>query len=119
MKVLEDIKVERVKMSRTDRAKQFAPFDALKGLQDALRIKEYQHERVQKGEVDEEKADEISKVLMNLEKGDIVCVKYFENGHYLQIEGRAKLIIEENVLQVDDKKINLDDMFDISNKDKK
>lgn len=31
-------------MSREDRAKQFAPFDALKGLQMALRKKEYEHE---------------------------------------------------------------------------
>ena len=35
-------------MSPKDRAKQFAPFDALKGLGDALRIKEYENERVQK-----------------------------------------------------------------------
>ncbi len=31
-------------MSREDRAKQFAPFNALKGLQEALRRKEYEHE---------------------------------------------------------------------------
>ena len=34
----------RSKMPRVDRAKQFAPFDALKGLQDALRVKEFEHE---------------------------------------------------------------------------
>ena len=32
-------------MSRQDRAKQFAPFDALKGLQDALRKKEEENEK--------------------------------------------------------------------------
>ena len=113
MKPLEDIKVERVKMSRGDRAKQFAPFDALKGLQDALRIKEYQHERVQKGEVQEEKAAEISKTLINLEKGNLIDVVYFENGYYHNLQGRAKLIIEEGKIQVDDKKININDLFDI------
>lgn len=100
-------------MSRSDRAKQFAPFDALKGLQDALRIKEYQHERVQKGEVSEEKAGEISKVLMNLEKGNIVQVEIFEEGHYLNFEGVAKLVIEENLLIVGDKKILLENLIDI------
>ena len=35
---------ERVKMSRSDRAKQFAPFDALKGLHETIKIKEYEHE---------------------------------------------------------------------------
>ena len=54
-------------MPRVDRAKQFAPFDALKGLQDALRVKEYEHERVQRGEVQEEQASKISKILLRLE----------------------------------------------------
>lgn len=31
-------------MPREDRAKQFAPFDALKGLRDALHKKELEHE---------------------------------------------------------------------------
>ena len=113
MKPLEDIKVERVKMSREARAKQFAPFDALKGLQDALRIKEFQHERVQKGEVQEEKADEISKALINLEKGSSVKVVFFENGYYHNLQGRAKLLIEEGVIEVDEKKININDLFDL------
>ena len=101
-------------MPRADRAKQFAPFDALKGLQDALRLKEYQHERISKGEVQEEKAEEISKVLINLEKGDKVSATYFEDGHNKQSCGEAKLIIEEQCLKVGNKKINLDDILDIS-----
>ena len=30
-------------MEREKRAKQFAPFDALTGLKDAIRLKEYEH----------------------------------------------------------------------------
>ena len=100
-------------MSRKDRAKQFAPFDALKGLQDALRIKEYEHERVQRGEIQEEKANEISKTLIALDKGSRVRVTYFENGHYLTLHGRAKLIAEEGKIQIDGKKVELNDLFDI------
>lgn len=37
-------------MSRQDRAKQFNPFNALKGLQKALRQKEREHERRQQDE---------------------------------------------------------------------
>ena len=37
--------VNRPKMSREDRAKQFMPFDALKGLQEALREKEIEYEQ--------------------------------------------------------------------------
>ena len=32
--------VDRIKMPRGERAKQFAPFDALKGLQEIIKIKE-------------------------------------------------------------------------------
>ena len=42
-------------MPRGDRARQFAPFDALKGLQQALRLKEYEHDRIEKGDITEEK----------------------------------------------------------------
>ena len=104
----------RVKMPRSDRAKQFAPFDALKGLQDALRIKEFEHERVQRGEVQEEQASKISKTLLSLEKDDIVWVKYFKDGHYFSIEGKCKLMLENELLEVGSKKISLKDLFDIN-----
>ncbi len=101
-------------MPRADRAKQFAPFDALKGLQNALRLKEYQHERITKGEVQEEAAERMSKVLINLEKGDRVQVTYFEDGHNKKLSGEAKLVIEEQCLKVGNKKIKLDDILDIT-----
>ena len=97
-------------MSRVNRAKQFAQFDALKGLQDALRWKEYEHERIQMGELSEEKAQEIS----NIEKNDVCEVKYFLDGHYKTIKGNVKLNVEENVLQIDKQKILLDNIFDIT-----
>ena len=58
--------MDRVKMPRKDRAKQFAPFDALKGLHDALRLKEYKHEKVAKGEMSEDDAKAISDVLTKI-----------------------------------------------------
>lgn len=100
-------------MSRSDRAKQFAPFDALKGLQNALRIKEFEHDRVQRGDVQEEKANEISKVLMDLEKRDRVWARYFQDGHYFEVEGVCKLVFEEGYIEVGNKKIQLNDLFDI------
>lgn len=101
-------------MPRRDRAKQFAPFDALKGLQDALRLKEYEHERVQRGEIQEEKANEISKTLISLEKDSVVCATYFENGHYLTCEGKAKLVVEEGCIKVGNKTIFLLDLYEIN-----
>ena len=46
-------------MPRIERARQFAPFDALKGLSEALRIKEYEHDRILKGDLSEEKILEL------------------------------------------------------------
>lgn len=42
---------EREKMSKEMRAKQFMPFDALKGLHAALREKEIEHENKVKNEL--------------------------------------------------------------------
>ncbi|MBO5394660.1 MAG: YolD-like family protein [Clostridia bacterium] len=100
-------------MSRQDRAKQFAPFDALKGLQDALRIKEFEHERVQRGEIQEEKANEISRTLISLEKNSRVKATYYSDGHYFDIVGTAKLLIEEGVIEIAGQKILLDDLCDV------
>ena len=74
-------------MPRKDRAKQFAPFDALKGLQEALRLKEYQHDRTIKGDIPEEKIEAISKTLLELEKDDLVEVQYFYDGYYKTLIG--------------------------------
>lgn len=100
-------------MPRSMRAKQFAPFDALKGLQDALRLKEYQHEKVLKGDMTEEKASELSNVLINMKKGDVVKVTFFEDGHDKRVEGVIKLLIDEQVIQIEKKKISLDQIIDI------
>ena len=104
-------------MSRTDRAKQFAPFDALKGLHEALKVKEYEHEKITKGELSEEKATELSKILINLEKDEILTIKYFKEGHNCIISGKADLDIENRIITIDKTTINLDDIIDIK-KDK-
>ena len=78
---------ERVKMPRGDRAKQFAPFDALKGLQETMRIKEYEHDRIVRGEMSEDAIKEISMVLANLEKGDCVEIEFFRDGHVIKLSG--------------------------------
>ena len=47
-------------MPRGDRARQFAPFDALKGLQQALRLKEYEHDKTMKGDISEKTLKNLS-----------------------------------------------------------
>ncbi len=113
MKQLEVTEVVRVKMSRQNRAKQFAPFDALKGLQNALRVKEYQAEMIQKGELQEEKINEISNILINCDKNTKAKVVFFEEGHNKEISGNIKPIFEEQILEVSGKKIKFENILDI------
>lgn len=105
-------------MARKDRAKQFAPFDALKGLQDALRLKEYQHERTIKGDIPEEKIEAISKTLLDLEKDEMVEVQYFYDGYYKTLIGKARVDIIEQKLKVNNQIIPFDDITELSKLEK-
>ena len=68
-------------MTRQERAKQFMPFDAMKGLQEALRDREERHSRVPKHEVSEEIAEKISDILTILKPGMGVTVEYYKAFH--------------------------------------
>ena len=105
--------MSREKMPLESRAKQFLPFDAVKGLQAALRLKEYEVESVEKGKVSETEAALISATLTSLRKGDAVRVRHYEGGHYLQIEGKATPRFEDGYLLVDETKIELLNLFGI------
>ena len=105
-------------MARKDRAKQFAPFDALKGLQDALRLKEYQHERTIKGDIPEEKIEAISKTILDLEKDEMVEVQYFYDGYYKTLIGKARVDIIEQKLRVNNQIIPFDDITELSKLEK-
>ena len=61
-------------MTRGERAKQFAPFDAMKGLQEALRDREERHSRVEKREISEEMAEQNERVIRRLTRGMTVEV---------------------------------------------
>lgn len=56
-------------ITRKERAKQFMPFDAMKGLQEALREQEEIYSRVDKHEVSEEQQQFLSDMLTKTEKG--------------------------------------------------
>ena len=105
--------MERYKMPVSERAKQFMPFDALKGLQDALRLKEYKHEQTQMGELSEETIEEISKVLSSLNKGDIVEAEIFVDGYKKTISGISKLKLETEEIIIGNNKINLNNILKI------
>ena len=72
-------------VNRVTRAKQFLPFDALKGLQEALREKEIEYE--EKKELSEDTLSELNNKFNQLENGKYVKLKYYKNGRYREVKG--------------------------------
>ena len=75
----------RMKMSQADRAKQFMPFAALKGYDEALRAKE--KVVVPRAELSEEMAEELDRRLHQIQKNDVVTVVYYDKEAYLRVTG--------------------------------
>lgn len=102
----------KYKMSVSDRAKQFMPFAALKGLPEALAAKE--HITVPKKDLSPEMAEELDRKMHLLCKGQIATVIYFHNGEYLKITGMvARIDTTCRLLQIVNTKIPFDDLLDI------
>lgn len=80
----------RPKMDRSNRAKQFMPFDALTGFREALREKE--RISVEQRELSEEMKARLDEVLRGIGKGSMVTVEYFEAGEYVQVTGLVSAI---------------------------
>lgn len=102
--------VNRPKMDRSDRAKQFMPFDAVKGLQEALREKE--RIIVPKVELAEDYQDELDRIIRMLKVTDMVTVVYFREGEYIKITGLiSKIDKESGYMNVVNTRINFEDIF--------
>ena len=99
-------------MTIPDRAKQFMPFAALKGLPDALALKE--KITVPKIELSEEMAQILDQEMHKLSKGSIATVVYFHKDEYIKITGMVARIDETSrILQIVNTKIPFDDILDI------
>lgn len=100
------------KMPISDRAKQFMPFAALKGLPEALLAKE--KIIVPKIELSPEMAEELDLKMHRLERGRIASIIYFHNDEYLKLSGMVARIDETSrILQIVNTKIPFDDILAI------
>jgi hypothetical protein len=93
-----------------ERAKQFLPFQSLKGLEAELRKRE--KVKIKKKELSLDQQEELSYQFNHLHKGMLIRVVYYENEEYLKKEGIIVEIneIEHYVLVVKDK-IKFNDIF--------
>lgn len=103
-----------MQINRIARAKQFLPFDALKGLKEALREKEIEYE--ERKELSEEILQELNNRFNQLEKGKYVKLKYYKNGRYSEIRGLVTNInYIKKIIQIDgSNNISISDIISIS-----
>lgn len=102
----------RAKMPVSQRAKQFMPFAALKGLEEALAKKE--KVVVPRVELSEEMAVELNHKISALHKGSVATITYFYDDEYLQITGMvAQIDKAKGILRAASTKIPIDDILDV------
>lgn len=118
-------KVKHKRMLVEDRAKIFIPFAALKGYEEAIAAKQrIVVPRIELSEETKEYLDlQLSKIeqLLNSGQHPIITVVYFlkdkqseEGGEYIQFTGMvAKFNSTSRMIQIVEKKLKLDDIYDI------
>ena len=100
------------KMPIEERAKQFMPFAALRGLPDALAAKE--KVLVPKVELSPEMEEELDRRMHLLAKGQMATIIYFHKGEYIKITGLVARIDETSrLLQIVNTKIRFEDILQI------
>lgn len=100
------------KMSREDRAKQFMPFAALKGYEEALREKE--RIIVPKIELSEDMKEELDRRMHHIKEKTIVIVVFYSGEVYEKKMGMvSKLDTSGRYIKIVNTKIPFDDILDI------
>ena len=96
-----------------ERAKIFMPFDALKGLRQALKEKE--KIVAKKVDLTQDDIEEISKTLSQLKKRQMVSVTYYDGEDYTKIVGLvSKIDAISQTLTVVQTNIKFEDILEIS-----
>ena len=62
-------------MTREERAKQFAPFDSMKGLKESLLAQEIRHNRKPETELCEDYAEQLDRMLHRIQPGTAVRIR--------------------------------------------
>ena len=101
-------------MMREQRAKQFMPYDAMKGLAEALRDREERHSRTTRHGVSEDAQERIRDALCRMEKGSRVSVSHYARFHDVETEGTVTEINRAyRFFRLNEEKILFEDLYDI------
>lgn len=103
-------------MPISERAKQFLPFAAVKGLPEALAKKE--KVPVSRVEISEEMAMALNEKIHLMKHGETVTVTYFDSDAYVHLTGTVMRVDSIfRTLQIDDMAIEMDDIIEIDIKE--
>ena len=98
--------------SKLQRAKQFLPFDSLKGFYELIEKEEKQKDN--KKELSEDNLNDINKTILNINKNDNVLIKHYHNETYIETIGKVRKIDKINkIIYLDNTKILFDDVINI------
>lgn len=101
-------------ITRKERAKQFMPFDAMKGLTEALRRQEEIFTRVEKHEVCEDQQIKLSDMLTKTQKGMKIWLSYYKAFHDVETQGIvSKIDHAYKYMIVGEEKILFNDIYDM------
>lgn len=116
IKVANNMRNVHIKMDKSNRAKQFMPFDALTGFREALREKE--RIKVERKELSEEKKEEIGYRLQQLKKMEVVTVEYYDRDEYVQMTGVVtKIDVNNKTLKIVETTVAFDNIYDLQLKE--
>ena len=96
-------------MDKSERAKQFMPFAALKGYEQALREKE--KIVVPKKELSEDEKEELDRMMQSVKRGDVITAVYYneDDEEYIQVTGvMTKIDLTSRMLRIVNTNIPLD-----------
>ncbi len=100
------------KMTIEERAKQFMPFSALKGLDEALAKKEQQF--IPKRELCDDEIKMINDILSRLNSHDTVQIAYYETGKNKFVSGKIECLNKPmRLIKIDNVQISFDDILSI------
>ena len=104
----------RARMTVENRAKQFAPFSAITGLDRAVDQKLREVSQVEKRELSEERAAELDEKLRALRRGMRVSLAYYANREYCSLSGLVEqLDPDEGFLKIGGETIPFADLSDV------
>ena len=99
-------------MNRADRAKQFLPFNALRGYYSLIEEKERIIEK--KKSLSEDELDRLEIEFSKIKVGIIIKVKVYCDDHYEEVEGMvSKINLFERKIRIVKRDILIDDIIDI------